>query len=237
MRALSAEEIGERRVGILARIARAAERAGRDPAEIALLGVTKTHSAELVRNAARAGIRLFGENRVAEGVAKIEAVGKEIPDLTWKLIGPLQTNKAKAALQYFASVETLDRERLASRLEALLQTEGRRLPVLLELNLGAEATKSGASPEAAEQLAAAALACEHLEVCGLMAVPPFAANPEQARHFFGQLRDIRDRLSDRFARPFPELSMGMSHDFEVAVEEGSTEVRIGTALFGPREPA
>ena len=150
------------------------------------------------------------------------------------MIGPLQTNKAKPALQYFSVIESLDRERLAARLEGLLAAEGRRLPVLLEVNLGAEETKSGSRPEQAEALASSALSCPHLDVRGLMAVPPFTEDPEGARPYFKRLREIRDRLADRFGKPFPELSMGMSHDFEVAVEEGSTQVRLGTALFGPR---
>jgi len=232
--AVSAEEIAARRDEILGRIARAAERLGRDPGAVALLAVTKTHPAEVVRRAARAGLTRFGENRVAEGTAKIAALSGEWPGLEWRLIGPLQTNKAKPALQYFSVIESLDRERLAARLEGLLAAEGRRLPVLLEVNLGAEETKSGSPPEEAEALASSALSCPHLEVRGLMAVPPFTEDPEGARPYFQSLREIRDRLADRFGKPFPELSMGMSHDFEVAVEEGSTQVRLGTALFGPR---
>jgi pyridoxal phosphate enzyme (YggS family) len=232
---LSSEQIGDRRERLLASIASAAQRVGRDPAEVAILAVTKTHPVETVRNAARAGITRFGENRVSEGAAKIEALRGEFPALEWRLIGPLQTNKAKPALQYFAVVESLDRERLAARLDALLAEGGRRLPVLLEFNLGDEVSKSGASAKTAEGLAAAALGFLHLDVRGVMAVPPFTADPEAARPYFRQLRQIRERLSDRFGRPFPEISMGMSHDFEVAVEEGATQVRIGTALFGPRE--
>jgi pyridoxal phosphate enzyme (YggS family) len=234
---VSAAEIGARRDRVLERIARAAERAGRDPAQVALLAVTKTHPVEVVRRAALAGITLFGENRVAEGVGKIQALSGEFPSLEWRLIGPLQTNKAKPALQYFSMIESLDRERLATRLEGLLAEEDRRFPVLLEINLGAEETKSGAPPGEAESLASAALALPHLEVRGLMAVPPYTADPGESRPYFKRLKEIRDRLADRFGRPFPELSMGMSHDFEVAVEEGSTEVRVGTALFGERPAA
>jgi pyridoxal phosphate enzyme (YggS family) len=231
---ISTEEISARRAEILGRIARAAERAGRDPGGIALLAVTKTHPVEVVRKAALAGLSRFGENRVAEGTAKIAALAAEWPGLEWRLIGPLQTNKAKPALQYFSVIESLDRERLAARLEVLLAAEGKRLPVLLEVNLGAEETKSGSPPEQAEALASSALASPHLDVRGLMAVPPFTEDPEGARPYFKRLREIRDRLADRFGKPFPELSMGMSHDFDVAVEEGSTQVRLGTALFGPR---
>jgi PLP dependent protein len=237
MTEVSAAEIGARRDRVLERIARAAERAGRDPAQVALLAVTKTHPVEVVRGAALAGITLFGENRVAEGVGKIQALSGEFPSLEWRLIGPLQTNKAKPALQYFSVIESLDRESLATRLEGLLAAEDRRFPVLLEINLGAEETKSGARPEEAEALASAALALPHLDVRGLMAVPPYTEDPGEARPYFKRLKEIRNRLADRFGRPFHELSMGMSHDFEVAVEEGSTEVRVGTALFGERPAA
>ncbi|HEX9149711.1 MAG TPA: YggS family pyridoxal phosphate-dependent enzyme [Thermoanaerobaculia bacterium] len=234
---LSEAELAGRREEVLSRIADAAGRAGRNPKEIALLAVSKGHPAALVMNAAKAGFTLFGENRVAEGVRKIEAVRTRFPSLVWRLIGPLQTNKAKAALQFFSAIESLDRERLAARMEGFLAAEGRRMPVLLEINVGGEATKSGASPQAVEGLARAALACPHLEVRGLMAVPPFDPDPEQARPYFRRLREIRDRLAERLGVALPELSMGMSHDFEVAVEEGATEVRVGTALFGPRGAA
>ena len=237
MTGVSAAELAVRRDRVLESIARAAERAGRDPATVKLLAVTKTHPAEIIRAAARAGMALFGENRVAEGIEKIRALSGEFPGLEWRLIGKLQSNKAKPALQYFSVIESLDRERLATRLEELLAAEGRRFPVLLEVNLGAEETKSGATPDQVEPLASAALALPHLEVRGVMAVPPYTEDPAGARPYFRRLKEIRDRLEDRFGRPFPELSMGMSHDFEVAVEEGSTEVRVGTALFGPRPAA
>jgi PLP dependent protein len=231
---LSEHELLERRQQILVRIGEAAERAGRSAKDVALVAVTKGHPAGVVVSAAKAGFTVFGENRVGEGVRKIEALRPRFPGLVWRLIGPLQTNKAKPALQFFSAIESLDRERLAARLEGLLSAEGRRMPVLLELNLGGEATKSGVSPEAAEDLARAAVACEHLEVRGLMAVPPFQDDPELSRPYFRKLREIRDRLADRLGSPLAELSMGMSHDFEVAVEEGATEVRVGTAIFGPR---
>jgi PLP dependent protein len=202
-----------------------------------LMAVTKGHSAETVSNAVLAGLRLLGENRVQEGVAKVTALRGRFPGLAWRLIGPLQTNKAKTALQYFEVLESLDRERLAARLETLLAEEGRTWPVLLEINLANEPSKSGALPEAATRLYEAALSnCPHLDVRGLMAVPPFDEDPEKSRPYFQQLAQLRDRLVDRFARALPELSMGMSHDFAVAVEEGATEVRVGTALFGPRGP-
>ncbi len=202
-----------------------------------LLAVTKGHGTEAVRAAARAGQRLFGENRVAEAVEKIVATRTELPEISWRLIGSLQGNKAAAALQYFSTLESVDRQRLVERLERLLAPTGRRMPVLLEVNLAGEASKSGASPADLEALAASAFAAGHLEVRGLMAVPPFDPDPERARPYFQRLRQLRDDLVGRFGCELPELSMGMSHDFEVAVEEGATEVRIGTALFGPREAA
>lgn len=237
MTAVPVEEIARRRAAILESIATAAARAGRHAEEVTLMAVTKGHGTDTVANAARAGLGLFGENRVQEGTAKIATLQGRFPGLTWRLIGPLQSNKAKSALQWFAAVESLDRERLAVRLEAILAEEGRRLPVLLEVNVGGEDSKSGVRPEDASRLCEAALACSHLEVRGVMAVPPYDPDPEKARPHFRRLLTIRDRLASEFGRPLPELSMGMSHDFAVAVEEGATEVRIGTALFGPRAAA
>ncbi len=232
-----AGEIARRRDDILASIAAAAARAHRRTEEVVLMAVSKTQSAGVVLLAARAGITRFGENRVQEGAAKAEALRAEFPDLEWRLIGPLQTNKARTALQWFRAIETLDRERLAARLEALQTQKGGTLPVLLEINVGREESKAGALPEDAPRLFEAALACPHLDVRGLMAVPPYDPDPEKSRPYFRELNSLRDGLAERFGRPLPELSMGMSHDFPVAVEEGSTEVRIGTALFGPRGPA
>lgn len=229
-----AEAIASRRREALERIAGAAARVGRDPAEVELLAVTKGHGPDAVRAAADAGQRLFGENRVAEGAHKIEVLRPEWPGLTWRLIGTLQTNKAPVALQYFAALESLDRQRLAERLERLLAETDRRLPVLIEVNLGEETSKSGVSPDGLEALATAALAAPHLDVRGLMAVPPFDPDPESSRPHFRRLRELRDRLASRTGKDLPELSMGMSHDYEIAVEEGATEVRLGTALFGAR---
>lgn len=237
MTPLPQDEIVERRAAALLSIARAAEKSGRSPGDIALLAVTKGQPAEVVRKAARAGCMLFGENRVAEAAEKIQAIKPEFPNLTWKLIGPLQTNKAPLALQCFAMIESVDRQRLAERLERLLEASSSRLPVLLEVNLAGESTKAGARPEDAPALARAIEACPHLTCRGLMAVPPFDPDPELARPWFRQLRQLRDRIAESLGRDLPEISAGMSHDFAVAVEEGSTEVRLGTALFGPREAA
>jgi pyridoxal phosphate enzyme (YggS family) len=229
--------IARRREDVLAAIAKAASRAGRHPGDVTLMAVTKTHPHETVALAARAGIVRFGENRVQEASAKIAALRPDFPHLEWRLIGPLQSNKARTALQWFGVIETLDRERLAARLNGMLAETGETLPVLLEVNLGGEASKAGVEPSDVDRLCQAALACTHLEVRGLMAVPPYDPDPEKSRPHFRRLAAIRDGLVRRFGRPFPELSMGMSHDFAVAVEEGSTEVRVGTALFGPRTTA
>ena len=237
MTLLSQDEIAARRTAALASIAQAAEKAGRASGDIELLAVTKGQPAEVVLRAARAGCRIFGENRVAEAVGKIEAARVEFPALTWKLIGPLQTNKAAQALQWFAMVESVDRQRLAERLQRLLEGSDSRLPVLLEVNLAAETSKSGAPPEEATALARNLFACPNLDCRGLMAVPPFDADPEKSRPWFRMLRQLRDRMAAELGRPLPEISAGMSHDFPIAVEEGSTQVRLGTALFGPREAA
>jgi pyridoxal phosphate enzyme (YggS family) len=234
MSAVPVAEIARRRAGILDSISRAARARGRDPADVVLMAVTKGHAEETVANAARAGLTLFGENRVQEGVAKIQAVQAGFPGLSWRLIGPLQTNKARTALQYFHVLESLDRERLAVRLESLLAAEDRVVPVLIEVNLAKEPSKSGVFPEDAARLYEAALACPHLEVRGLMSVPPYDEDSEKSRPYFRELSRLRARLSEQFARPLPELSMGMSHDYPIAVEEGATEIRVGTALFGPR---
>lgn len=237
MTILSEAEISNRRETALSAIARAADKAGRPAGSVALLAVTKGQPAELVRRAARAGFTLFGENRVQEGSAKIEAVRADFPGLTWRLIGPLQTNKAAQALQWFAAVESMDRQRLAERLERLLAGTQRRLPVLLEVNLAAEASKSGVLPDEALALARAVAACPHLQIRGVMAVPPFDPDPERSRPHFRQLAELRNRLAGGLGQELPEISAGMSHDFSVAIEEGSTEVRLGTVLFGPREAA
>lgn len=237
MSPVSVEEIARRRVAILENVTRAAESSRRDPAAVALMAVSKGQSSETVENGVAAGLTRFGENRVQEGSAKIARLPSVGSRVEWRLIGPLQTNKAKTALQYFQVLESLDRERLATRLEGLLAAEARVLPVLLEINVGREASKSGVAPEDAAGLLAAAKACPHLEIRGLMAVPPYDDDPESSRPFFRELARLRETLSQSSGLALAELSMGMSHDYAVAVEEGATEIRVGTALFGPREPA
>ena len=219
------------------RIAAAARRAGRNPAEITLMGVSKTFPAERIREAYAAGLRVFGENRLQEFGGKVEALG-DLPDAEWHMIGHLQTNKAAKAAELFDAVDSLDSVRLADRLNASAESAGKILPVLIEINVGGEQAKSGLAPDSdeLEQILRSAPRWANLEIRGLMTVPPYTEDPEGSRPYFRQLREIRDRIA---ARELPRigagvLSMGMSHDFEVAIEEGSTCVRVGTAIFGER---
>ncbi|MGA9932155.1 MAG: YggS family pyridoxal phosphate-dependent enzyme [Terriglobales bacterium] len=219
------------------RVAGAAQRAGRHPSEITLMGVSKTFSAERIREAYTAGLRVFGENRLQEFGDKVEALG-DLPDAEWHMIGHLQTNKAAKAAELFDAVDSLDSVRLADRLNASAESAGKILPVLVEINVGGEQAKSGLAPDSdeLEQILRSAPRWANLEIHGLMTVPPYTEDPEGSRPFFRQLREIRDRIA---ARELPRigagvLSMGMSHDFEVAIEEGSTCVRVGTAIFGER---
>jgi len=219
------------------RIAAAAQRAGRTPKDIALMAVTKTFPAPVIREAHAAGLRLFGENRVQEFAAKAGALA-DLAAAKWHMIGHLQTNKASKAAELFGTVDSVDSVRLAEKLDAAARDLGKKLPVLIEINVGGEAAKSGVAPDSREldDILLAAPRFEGLEFRGLMTVPPFRDDPESARPFFRKLRELRNAIA---ARKLPRiamnvLSMGMSHDFEVAIEEGSTCVRVGTAIFGER---
>ena len=221
------------------RIATAAHRANRNPDEIQLMAVCKTMPAEGIRAAYEAGQRLFGENRVQEFADKWPRL-RELANAEWHMIGHLQSNKAKAATELFDAVDSLDSVALGNKLDAAAAKAGKTLPVLLELNIGGEESKSGLRPDgnALDDLLRAAAAWEHLQIRGLMAIPPFSEDPQAARPFFRVLKQYRDKIA---ARTLPRvhmdvLSMGMSHDFEVAIEEGSTCVRVGTAIFGERKP-
>ena len=228
--------IAQNLAALRVRIEAAARRAGRSPAEIELMGVTKQVEPRRIREAYEAGLRFFGENRVQEFAEKINLL-RDLPDAQFHLIGHLQTNKAARAAELFAGVDSLDSLRLAEKLDSAAAKLEKKLPVLIEVNLGGESAKSGlapGSPEFERLLAAPRPAA--LEVCGLMAIPPHTADPEGARPYFRRLRELRDRIR---ARNLPgvgmqTLSMGMSHDFEVAIEEGATCIRVGTALFGAR---
>ncbi len=219
---------GERIKGVRERIEAACRRSGRNPSEIKLVAVSKTHPAATVREAIAAGLSIFGENKVQEAESKIAEVGRDAA--AWHLIGHLQSNKARKALQLFDVIQSLDSIELADRLERICEEEGRTtLDVLIQVDLAGEATKSGIAESDVSQLAAFLKACKHLHLQGLMVLPPFFEDPDATRPYFRRLRALRDEII-----PGGELSMGMSHDFEVAIEEGATIVRVGTAIFGER---
>jgi pyridoxal phosphate enzyme (YggS family) len=229
--------ISENLAAVSERIRGAARRAGRLGEEIALMAVSKTQSAERIREAYAAGQRLFGENRVQEFSGKVHAL-RDLHDAEWHMIGHLQSNKAAKTTELFRAVDSVDSLKLAEKLDAGARAFGKTLAVLIEINVGGETAKSGVAPNSREleELLVAAPRLEALVFRGLMTVPPFTENPEGARAYFRKLRELRDAIA---ARKLPsvamvQLSMGMSHDFEVAIEEGSTCVRVGTAIFGER---
>jgi PLP dependent protein len=245
--------IAENIAGIRARIATAAKRAGRNPNEIALMAVSKTKPADKIKEAFEAGQRLFGENRVQEFAEKHAELAAASPSeaavqvcdvfnlakAEFHLIGHLQSNKAAKAAELFDAVDSVDSVKLTERLNAAAEKAGKKLRVLIEVNVGGEEQKEGVAPdsEELEAILRAAARLPNLELRGLMTVPPATDDPEGARPYFRALRELRDKIA---ARNLPgtsmrELSMGMSHDFEVAVEEGSTCVRVGTAIFGERQ--
>jgi len=228
--------ISENLAGVRERIAAAANRAGRNPADVALMAVSKTFPAEAIREAYAAGQRLFGENRVQEFADKSAALTQL--DAEFHLIGHLQSNKAARAAELFTAVDSVDSLGLARKLDTATAKANRRLIVLIEINVGGEAAKSGVALDSAEleELVTAAADLQHLQFSGLMTIPPFTEDPEGARRYFRRLRELRDDIAARHLRgiSMDVLSMGMSHDFEVAIEEGSTCVRLGTAIFGER---
>jgi pyridoxal phosphate enzyme (YggS family) len=221
--------------GILGRIGAAAERSGRDVDDIKLVAVSKTHSVTTLRQALSAGISVFGENKVQEAETKIEELGRDSAE--WRLIGHLQSNKARKAVQLFDVVESLDSIELAKRLERICIEDGRsELPVLVEVDLAGETSKSGIPETQLAELVRILEHCVCLRFDGLMVLPPYSDDAEGSRPYFQKLRTIRDELQEKGAFKYGtgELSMGMSHDFEIAIEEGATIVRIGTAIFGSR---
>jgi pyridoxal phosphate enzyme (YggS family) len=228
---LSYEEFSARADLVRSQINSACRAAGRDPREVELLAVTKNHPAAAAGYAARYGLRAVGENRVQEAVEKKAQTSAPV---AWELIGHLQSNKARLAAGHFDRVQSVDSEKLLALLDQAAAGLGRVLPVLLEINAGADPGKFGATPAATPRLLETALAKKHLRVDGLMTVAPLSADPAVARRAFAALRALRDRLAQEFSAPLPVLSMGMSGDLAAAIAEGSTLVRIGTALFGAR---
>jgi len=229
--------ISENLAAISERINQAARRAGRRPEEIVLMAVSKTQPAKRIREAYSEGQRLFGENRVQEFSSKADTL-QDLKDAEWHMIGHLQTNKAAKTVELFKAVDSLDSVKLAEKLDAAARARGTKLDVLIEINVGGETAKNGVAPHSSEleELLNAAPRFEALAFHGLMTVPPYTDDLQGARPYFRRLRELRDAIA---ARKLPSvamdaLSMGMSHDFEVAVEEGSTCVRVGTAIFGER---
>jgi pyridoxal phosphate enzyme (YggS family) len=217
------------------RIGRSASRAGRDHEEIKLVAVSKTHPTATLRDAMSAGLGIFGENKVQEAETKIGEIGRDAAE--WHLIGRLQSNKARRAVQLFDVIQSVDSLELAQRLERICLEEGRAgLSVFAQVDLAGEATKSGVAESDLTELADYLSGCKGLRFDGLMLLPPFFDEAEAARPYFRRLRELRDELAAKnaFADRRGDLSMGMSHDFEFAIEEGATLVRVGTAIFGER---
>lgn len=220
---------------VLERVEKATHRAGRRPDDVKLVAVSKTQPAEVLREALAVGVTVFGENKVQEAEAKIVEIGRNSAE--WHLIGHLQSNKVRRAVQLFDVIQSVDSIELAKRLERIcIEEERAELPIFVQVDLAGEETKSGISERDLSELVESLTACNRLKFNGLMIVPPYFENTEDARPFFRRLREIRDSLlsQNAFAKGKGELSMGMSHDFEVAIEEGATVVRVGTAIFGAR---
>jgi pyridoxal phosphate enzyme (YggS family) len=231
------EQLAARLTAVRERIAAAANASGREPDEVRLIAISKTHPASVIRTLIELGAGDLGENRVQEAEEKIAEIGRD--RARWHLVGHLQANKARRAVNLFEVIHSLDSLDLAQRLDRLCAEEGReKLPVLIQVDLGHEETKSGIDESELSDLVEDLKSLTHLELIGLMTLPPFYDDTEQSRPFFRRLRELRDELGSRgaFGNRKGELSMGMTHDFEIAIQEGATMVRIGTAIFGERVP-
>ncbi|MCX7818643.1 MAG: YggS family pyridoxal phosphate-dependent enzyme [Kiritimatiellae bacterium] len=223
--------IADRVARVRERIERACAAAGRRSEEITLVAVAKTHPPEAVAAAAAAGVRVIGENRVQEAAAKLPLCPAH---LEWHLVGHLQSNKVRPALRLFSMLHSVDSIPLLRRVDQIAAEEGRRIRVLLEVNVAGERSKFGFPPDAVAEAVREANRLPRIELAGLMTVPPICRDPEDVRPFFRALRELRDRCTQQCGTPLPELSMGMSADFEVAIAEGATMIRVGTDIFGPR---
>jgi len=234
IRFTGAMEIAENIAAIQKRVDEACERAGRSPDSVRLMAVSKTQPAGAIREAVDAGLTLFGENKIQEAKLKMPECP---PAAKFHFIGHVQTNKARDAAKLFAMVHGVDSLRLAEELNKKADQHARDLPILLEVNVAGEASKNGYSPETLLTELEQLLELPRLELHGLMCIPPFGADPERSRPYFQRLVELQDRCEQLIGVPLPELSMGMSGDFEIAIEEGSTIVRVGTAIFGQRRYA
>jgi hypothetical protein len=233
--ALEQRDLRENLKEVRRRIEQAALKSERAPEEITLIAVSKTHSAAIVREAIAAGALDFGENRVQEAETKIPEIGRR--NARWHLIGHLQSNKARKAVKLFDVIHSLDSVEIATRLNRICEeSDHQELPVLVQVDLAGEKTKTGVAETGLNELIETIKTLPRLRLIGLMTLPPFFEDAELARPFFKRLRELRDRLKEQgaFQNARGELSMGMSHDFEIAIEEGATFVRVGTAIFGER---
>jgi pyridoxal phosphate enzyme (YggS family) len=219
---------------VSAQIEQIARGCGRDPAEIRLLAVSKTFSADCVKQAHQWGQTLFGENRVQEAEEKIPSV--DLPELEWHLIGPLQSNKVRRAAQLFDVIHTLDRPKIVRKLNSCAEEIGKIVRVLVEVKLGTEPQKHGLPPQEVMDMVEQVDSMPGLQLQGLMAIPPYQEEAEDSRPYFRQMADLLAEINGRRQQPLKELSMGMSHDYRVAIEEGATLLRIGTSIFGRRSP-
>ena len=227
------EQYRSARNRVLSRIADACARAGRDPDEVTLVAVSKTIAADALRGAVTAGLDVLGENRVQEGIAK----APEVPGARWQLIGPLQSNKARRAIEIFESIQSVDSVELARRLDRLVPDvrPGDRYPILVQVNVDLDPAKAGFDPDGLDGAVGELLGLQHLAVRGLMTVGRLTSDPVEARRTFRGLRELSERTRRRWPELGGDLSMGMTDDFEIAVEEGATIVRVGRALFGERQ--
>ena len=216
------------------RIRAACDRAGRNPESVTLLAVTKGQPPEVVNEAGKLGLAFFGENKIQEAKAKIPLCSGK---LRWHFIGHLQTNKCRDAVELFGLIQSVDSLHVAQEISKRAEQAGKTMPILLEVNLAGEASKFGYRPDTLEAELNQINSLPRMEIHGLMTVPPWTSNAENVRPVFRQLRELKERAEQVLGAPLPHLSMGMSGDFEVAIEEGATIVRIGTALFGPRKTA
>lgn len=224
-------QIEENVLRVMERIEKAAKTVGRNPEEINLVAVSKTVESARIKEAIEAGVSILGENYVQEAQKKIDEIGRTV---SWHFVGHLQSNKAKYAIRLFDMIHSLDSISLAEELNRRAEKEGRTMNAMIEVNLSGEATKFGAEEARVFDIAQRVLNLSHLSLVGLMTMPPYFDSPEMSRPYFIQLRELKERM-DKEGIPVKELSMGMSNDFEIAIEEGATFVRVGTAIFGARK--
>lgn len=228
---MPAETMEARVEAVRARMRAACDRCGRDPGTVRLVAVSKTYGPDVVTEAAGCGLDVFGENRVQEAAAKVDQVP---PGLAWHLVGHLQSNKTRLAVHLFDMIHSVDSSRLLEAVDRHAREEGKTQHLLIQVNVSGEASKFGLDPDDVPPVLETSQACMNVEVAGLMTMPPITPDPDRAAPFFARLRSLRDRWRNETGLALEELSMGMSHDFEVAIAEGATLVRVGTALFGPR---